>query len=94
MLCYNCNSAKHQRGECPHQSGLFLTKDQMERPPPKKKVGSANHQSKLSERKVMRILAELKAGLKQRDIASRYGISTYTVSLIKKGEAWAHVKRS
>ena len=50
------------------------------------------HRNKLSESDVSEIKRLLLAGAKGRDIAGRFSISEASVSMIKRGHAWAFVK--
>ena len=55
--------------------------------------GEDHHNSKLTETQVLKIREELVSGGPrgyQTRIAEKYGISKYTVSLIKQGKIWTH----
>jgi hypothetical protein len=56
--------------------------------------GSKNKNSKLVEKDVADILALLKEGKMGIEIAKLYNVSKYTISLIKTGKTWKHVKRT
>jgi DNA-binding XRE family transcriptional regulator len=55
--------------------------------------GSKLPQAKLNEEKVLEIKRDLaKKNLTQKEIAKKYGISERTISSIKTGTLWSHVK--
>jgi group I intron endonuclease len=54
--------------------------------------GSRSGTAKLTEAKVRRIRAALAAGQPVSVLADRYGVSTTTVSNIRTGKIWGHVK--
>ena len=53
--------------------------------------GSQVRQAKLHEDDIPEIRRRMRSGEKQLDIASDYGVSKYTISLIKRNAIWAHV---
>lgn len=57
-----------------------------------KNVGSAHPLAKLNEDDVSTIRQLLAQGTFQRDIAEMFGVSVSTISHIKTGTIWRHVK--
>lgn len=55
--------------------------------------GSRNGAAKLKETDIPKIFALKKAGLYQKEIAGRFGISQSSVSLILRGEVWTKTKQ-
>jgi len=58
-----------------------------------KKVGELHNKAKLKELQVLDILGMIKSGMKNKDIASIYSLDPSTISDIKRGKIWSHVKR-
>lgn len=56
--------------------------------------GEGNHHAKLTASEVLAIRAELAAGVRNRDIVKRYGISAQTVSNIRSRTTWRHLEGS
>ncbi len=54
--------------------------------------GQKNIHAKLTDDQVLEIRRRIKSGEKQKDIASWFGVSQPTISEIKSGTAWKHVK--
>lgn len=54
--------------------------------------GSKNSQAILNERDVLRIKMALKTGLRGRELAKIYGVAETTISMIKVGRHWTHIK--
>lgn len=54
--------------------------------------GSAHSQSKLTERKVLRIFYLSARGVLQRNIAKYFNVSLPTISMILRRKIWTHVK--
>lgn len=54
--------------------------------------GSKNRHAKLTDEQVSEIKRRLDTGEKQKDIAEWFGVSQPTISEIKSGKAWKHVK--
>jgi len=54
--------------------------------------GETHCKAKLTERKVRQIKEMLRAGIQQKYIAFIYGVSINTISAIKVGHTWRHVK--
>ena len=48
---------------------------------------------RLTEDVVREIIAQLRAGLSQPKIASQFGVSIPTISMIKNGHTWKHIPR-
>lgn len=59
---------------------------------PNTAVGERLPQSKLTKSKVIRIKADLAKGKKGSLLANKYRVSRSTISMIKSGKVWAHVK--
>jgi group I intron endonuclease len=57
-------------------------------------VGASNPKAKLNEQQVIQIIELLKKDVAQRDIASMFNIDTSTVSNIRVGKTWSHLKES
>lgn len=47
---------------------------------------------RLDASEVMQIKRQLKAGVRQKDIALEFGVTAATISQIKRGKTWAHLK--
>lgn len=58
----------------------------------KKRVGSKQATSKLDEEKVTIIKEALRKGESGQSLANKYGVSQPTISDIRRGKTWAHVK--
>ena len=54
--------------------------------------GSKVRNSKLHESIIPTIRALLKRGVKPKEIAEMFGVSVSTISNVKRGKIWAHVK--
>ena len=54
-------------------------------------LGSQHGMSKLDEHKVLQIRQLLSIGIVGNELAKRFGVSKYTISLIKRGKTWRHV---
>jgi len=55
--------------------------------------GSRAGTAKLTEQQVAEILAALRRGERQKDLAARYGVSRQPIWLIAHGKGWNHVRR-
>lgn len=55
--------------------------------------GESHGNSKLTEQAVREILELCGSGIKQKDIASAYGISRQTLHRLRAGESWAHLSQ-
>jgi len=55
-------------------------------------IGSKWHASKLSEKKVLNIKRMLSGGMSQERLAAIYGVNQCTISDIKMGVTWRHVR--
>jgi transposase len=53
--------------------------------------GEANGRAKLTEARVLVILAQHEAGVSQRRLAARFGVSVRTIHNIINRKAWNHV---
>lgn len=56
------------------------------------KRGNDHPRAKLRECDVVKIRGHLRDGMKQRDIASLFGVHQTLISAIKTGEIWGHVQ--
>jgi len=57
--------------------------------------GENNHNSKLTDEKVIEILREVRTGLKSgRQIAREFGFAQHTIQRIAAGTGWKHIDRS
>lgn len=54
--------------------------------------GERNRASKLTNRKVIQIKMLIKLGFKSKDIAEIFGVIYQTISNIKTGRYWSHIK--
>lgn len=54
-------------------------------------IGERHSQAKLSESDVRQIRAELEAGVRQVDLAKRYGVANATINLIALRRNWRHL---
>ena len=54
-------------------------------------TGSLNGSSKLSEDDVVNIKSLIAIGLNNKKIASRYGVTHSSISLIRRGKTWRHL---
>lgn len=55
-------------------------------------VGEKSGLAKLTEDNVREIKRMISEGVKQKDIAATFNVNKSTITLIKKGERWAHIK--
>lgn len=92
-VCHKCDNAA-----CVNPDHLFLgsnaenmlDRDSKGRHRPLR--GSANGHSRLAEAEVQEIRQLLNAGIRQADIAERFGVSQATISDIKLRRIWSHVE--
>lgn len=56
------------------------------------RIGSGNSNAKLNELDVMHIKDLMRKGLSDVQICDRYPVSVATISSIRKGKSWKHVK--
>lgn len=79
---------------CVRPSHLYLgthhenMRDMVKRGRSVHRFGSANPRAKLNEQKVRQIKALLEDGFKQREIATRFGVTTSMIGHIKNGRHW------
>lgn len=96
-VCHHCDNPP-----CVNSEHLFLgtQKDNMKDASNKKRVigskcsmnkGSENNQAKLTETQVVSIIKDTRI---HRKIAKDYKVNRSTISFIKRGDTWKHIKRS
>jgi uncharacterized protein YjcR len=56
-----------------------------------KSRGEKHYMSRLTEALVLQMRAEYEAGVKQKDLALKYGIQHNTVSEIVRRKSWKHI---
>lgn len=56
--------------------------------------GSRSAFAKLSETDALKIIAADEAGVRQKDLAKKYGVSHHTIHSIVQGKNWAHLRTS
>jgi hypothetical protein len=54
--------------------------------------GNRHHAAKLTEEDIPAIRALIRDGRTRREVASRYGVSRWTIGEVVHGRAWKHVK--
>ena len=95
IICHHCDNRK-----CCNPSHLFLgtNKDNTQDMINKNKLkggwapGSEHANTNLTEEDVIQIKQMLQNGIYQKDIADHFGITQTSVSRIKLGKTWSHVK--
>lgn len=56
--------------------------------------GSAHHNARLTDDQVRQIRDEIQEGARTADVAAKFGVSVSTISGIRSGCGWRHVKSS
>lgn len=91
-VCHSCDNRR-----CANPRHLFAgtakdnSEDMVRKGRQSRRVGVLNTQAKLDDENVRLIRSLLAAGMRQREIASLFGLHQVAVSLIKRGLRWAHV---
>jgi hypothetical protein len=90
VLCHNCNMSIGIYGYCPHQPHENPVSLRMD---PGNRVcrGSSNPMSILNEQQVAEIKKMLQSGVKQREIADKYGVKRGAIEHISCGRTWKHI---
>jgi len=91
QVCHKCDNPL-----CVNSAHLFVGTSSDNHQDMKRKgrhlYGERNARAVLTEQKVKEILALLDIGVKQIDLAGRYGVAPITISRIARGLRWSHLK--
>ena len=90
-VCHHCDNTS-----CVRSSHLFLgtQTDNMQDSTKKGRISKGEHRQHIAKLTEVQVIAVLKDNRTQREIANDYNVHQSTISRIKQGKQWKHVKEN